>query len=66
MLENQVGKRYAEALSVNISDTGMLEKALESLKAFKETMKAEPQLEKIFKHPSIPLEKKKNLALFYI
>ena len=34
MLENQIGKRYAEALSGSISDTGALEKALVHLQAF--------------------------------
>lgn len=62
MLENQVGKRYAEALSGNIPDTGTLEKALESLKAFNEAMKTEPQLKQFFKHPSISSEKKKNVV----
>lgn len=62
MLENQVGKRYAEALSGNIPDTGALEKALESLKAFSDAMKTEPQLEQFFKHPSMSLEKKKNVV----
>ena len=62
MLENQVGKRYAEALSGNIIDTGALEKALESLKAFSDAMKTEPQLEQFFKHPSMSLEKKKNVV----
>jgi len=62
MLENQVGKRYAEALSGNISDTVMLEKALESLKAFDEAMKSEKQLAKFFEHPSISTEKKQNVV----
>ena len=62
MLENQIGKRYAEALSGNISDTGALEKALENLKAFDEAMKTENQLARFFEHPSIATEKKKNLV----
>ena len=62
MLENQIGKRYAEALSGNISDTGALEKALENLKAFDEAMKTENQLARFFEHPSIAKEKKKNLV----
>lgn len=45
MLENQVGKRYAEALSANISDASLLEKALESLKSFNEAVKTAPQLD---------------------
>jgi F-type H+-transporting ATPase subunit delta len=62
MLENQIGKRYAEALSGNISDTGTLEKALENLKAFGEAMKAEKELTRFFEHPSISTEKKKNVV----
>jgi len=59
MLENQVGKRYAEALSGSISDETMLEKSLESLRAFGEAMKTEKQLAKFFEHPSISSDKKK-------
>jgi len=62
MLENQVGKRYAEALSGNIPDAGALEKALGNLRAFNETMKIEPQLARFFEHPSISSEKKKNVV----
>ena len=62
MLENQIGKRYAEALSGNILDTAALEKALENLKAFDEAMKTEKLLVRFFEHPSIATEKKKNLV----
>ncbi len=62
MLENQVGKRYAEALSGNISDTAMLEKALENLRSFDEVIKAEQDLARFFEHPSISSEKKKNVV----
>ena len=62
MLENQIGKRYAEALSGNISDTGALEKTLEDLKAFEEAMNIEKKLVRFFEHPSIATEKKKNLV----
>ncbi len=62
MLENQVGKRYAEALSRSISDTGSLEKALENLKAFNEAMKIEPKLARFFEHPSISMDKKNNVV----
>jgi len=59
MLENQIGKRYAEALSGSIADTGALEKALENLQAFAAAMETEKQLPRFFKHPSIATEKKK-------
>ena len=62
MLENQVGKRYAEALSGNISDDSQLGVALKNLKDFGEAMKKEKQLLRFFEHPSIPTEKKKNVV----
>ena len=62
MLENQVGKRYAEALSGNISDTGALEKALQDLQAFDAAIKGENELARFFEHPSISTEKKKNVV----
>ena len=62
MLENQVGKRYAEALSGNISDDSQLGVALKNLKDFGEAMKTEKQLLRFFEHPSISTEKKKNVV----
>ena len=62
MLENEVGKRYAEALSGNISDDSELGVALKNLKDFGETMKIEKQLSRFFEHPSISTEKKKNVV----
>ena len=61
MLENQVGKRYAEALSGSISDDGALEKALESLKSINGAMSLEPELARFFEHPSISSDKKNNV-----
>ena len=61
MLENQVGKRYAEALSGNIEDDSQLGNALQSLEAFGEAMKTEKQLLRFFEHPSVSKEKKKNI-----
>ena len=62
MLENQVGKRYAEALSGSISDDGALEKALENLKSFYKAMSLEPELARFFEHPSISVDKKENVV----
>ena len=62
MLENQIGKRYAEALSGSISDDGALEKALENLKSFNEALSLEPELARFFEHPSISSDKKKNVV----
>ena len=61
MLENQIGKRYAEALSGNIGEDYQLGDALQSLKKFDEAMKTEKQLLRFFEHPSISTEKKKNV-----
>ena len=44
MLENQIGKRYAEALSGNIGDDSQLGVALKNLKDFGEVLKTENQL----------------------
>ncbi len=62
MLENQIGKRYAEALSGSITDGDVLEKALGNLKSFQGVMNAEKQLPSFFGHPSIATEKKKNVV----
>jgi F-type H+-transporting ATPase subunit delta len=62
MLENQIGKRYAEALSGTISDLPALEQALENLKAFGDALNTEKQLAQFFEHPSISCEKKKNVV----
>ena len=62
MLENQIGKRYAEALSGNIGDDSQLGVALKNLKDFGEVMKTENQLLRFFEHPSISTEKKRNVV----
>ncbi|MBC8283254.1 MAG: F0F1 ATP synthase subunit delta, partial [Nitrospinae bacterium] len=62
MLENQVGKRYAEALSGNIEDNSQLGNALQGLEAFGEAMKTENELARFFEHPSISTEKKKTVV----
>ena len=62
MLENQVGKRYAEALSGNIEENPQLGNALHSLEAFGEAMKTEKGLLRFFEHPSISTDKKKKVV----
>ena len=62
MLENQVGKRYAEALSGNIEENSKLGNALQSLEAFGEAMKTEKELLRFFEHPSISTDKKKRVV----
>mgnify|MGYP001384035743 CR=1 FL=1 len=62
MLENQVGKRYAEALSGNIAGDAQLGDALKNLEAFGAAMQTEKQLLRFFEHPSIATDKKKNVV----
>ena len=62
MLENQIGKRYAEALSGNIGEDSQLGEALLGLKEFGKAMKTENELLRFFEHPSIPKEKKKHVV----
>lgn len=62
MLENQIGKRYAEALSGSIGDDSQLGVALKNLKDFGEVLKTENQLVRFFEHPSISTEKKRNVV----
>ena len=62
MLENQIGKRYAEALSANIGEGSQLGEALQGLKEFGKAMKTENELLRFFEHPSIPKEKKKHVV----
>ena len=57
MIENQVGKRYAEALSGSISERAQLNSALENLKAFTQAFETEKQLPRFFAHPAIETEK---------
>ncbi len=62
MIENQIGKRFAEALSESITDDQRLEKALENLQWFEDAFAAEPNLARFFIHPSFPQEKKADLV----
>ena len=62
MIENIIGKRYAEALSASIDDEGLLHRALGNLKAFREAFDADRQLGRFFSHPGISGEKKNTLA----
>lgn len=62
MLENIVGKRYAEALANSISDDAGLSKALEGLGSFCETFRTEPKLKNFFAHPSIPQKNKAGMV----
>ena len=62
MLENAIGKRYADALSKSIEDTGKLDGVLASLQSFCTAFETEPDLVKFFAHPGIPQESKKQMV----
>ena len=61
MIENQIGKRFAEALSGSISDDKHLQTALENLKWFHDAFQTEPSLNRFFINPSFPQENKAAL-----
>jgi F-type H+-transporting ATPase subunit delta len=62
MIENLIGKRYAEALSSSIKEDSLLNPALENLQAFKSALDTQGQLVRFFSQPSIPLEKKNSMV----
>ena len=62
MIENQIGKRFAEALSESITDNSRLQTALDNLKAFEQAFADEPNLGRFFIHPSFPEERKAALV----
>ena len=62
MIENQIGKRFAEALSDSISDNKRVQTALENLRWFQDAFQTEPQLNRFFIHPSFPQENKSALV----
>jgi len=62
MIENLIGKRYAEALSSSVKDDSRLDSVLENLQALQGAFEVQGQLSGIFANPAIPLEKKNNLV----
>lgn len=58
MIENLIGKRYAEALSDSISESSGLNSALENLRDFTSALDSDTELSPFFAHPSIPGDKK--------
>ena len=62
MIENQIGKRFAEALSESISDNKRVQTALENLRWFQDAFQTESQLNRFFIHPSFPKENKAALV----
>ncbi len=63
MIENQIGKRFAEALSDSIAEDSQLVSALESLTSIGEAFNLDPNLYRFFIHPSFSDEKKETMAL---
>ena len=62
MIENLIGKRYAEALSGNVSDDSRLSAVLESLRSFVQAFEGDGDLVRFFSHPGIAKEKKSALV----
>lgn len=62
MIENQIGKRFAEALSGAVTDNKRLQTALENLRWFQEAFNAEPSLNRFFIHPGFSQDKKAALV----
>ena len=62
MIENQIGKRFAEALSDSIADDDRVEEARDNLRQFCNAMEQDSQLGRFFLHPSIPEENKAALV----
>lgn len=62
MIENLIGKRYAEALSSSVKEDSLLNPVLENLQAVKSAFDTQDQLVRYFSQPSIPLEKKNSMV----
>ena len=62
MIENLIGKRYAEALSSSVKEDALLNPVLENLQACTNIFESQDQLVRFFSQPSIPLEKKNNMV----
>ena len=63
MIENQIGKRFAEALSDSIADDARVEEARDNLRQFHNAMELDPQFGRFFLHPSIPDKSKADLVM---
>lgn len=62
MIENVIGKRFAEALSNSIAEESRLQSALENLQSFCQAFQVDAQLSRFFLNPSIPQGNKEALA----
>ncbi len=62
MIENLIGKRYAEALSDSVKEDSLLNPVLENLQACKSAFDTQEKLVRFFSHPTISLDKKTGMA----
>lgn len=62
MIENIIGKRYANALSAGLEDHSQLRQALQGIESIGEAFKTEPRLARFFSHPGIPDENKMGMV----
>jgi F-type H+-transporting ATPase subunit delta len=62
MIENVIGKRFAEALSSSIQDEKKVLKALANLNSFDQAFSTDSQLSRFFLNPAIPPENKRALV----
>lgn len=62
MIENLIGKRYADALSDSIDKNADLIPALDNLREVSAAFITQSQLARFFAHPSIPPERKTEMT----
>jgi F-type H+-transporting ATPase subunit delta len=62
MLENVVGKRYAQALSGTVTENSRLEAVLENLHGLCAAFDTETRLKRFFANPSIAVERKSAMV----
>ena len=62
MIENQIGRRFSEALSETISDDERVQTALENLRWFQDAFQTHPSLGRFFIHPSFSQKNKASLV----
>lgn len=62
MIENLIGKRYAEALSGGVKEDSLLDVVLGNLRALQGAFEGESQLSGFFANPAVPLQKKNDMV----
>ncbi|CAI2718065.1 ATP synthase F1 subunit delta [Nitrospina watsonii] len=63
MIENQIGKRFSEALSSSIQDDTRLQEALDHVCDLDDAIESDPKLPKFFLHPSVSDKKKLEFVM---